>query len=190
MKPAIQLCFAALVAATASCAGMNVPKTYVLNPDTGNGLAVFSISSNGPQSFFHYRRVGERFSRGSVDMWRINLRPDWYNPTSRLVAIELPAGSYEIHRWSALMGAKRAEPTESFSVPFAVVPGRATYLGNIHIEFGTARRATVLTRDMSARDLPLLHSRYPALLDESVDINIPRVHGRGTSNGPSDNGTP
>jgi hypothetical protein len=47
--------------------------------------------------------------------------------------LELPAGSYEIYQWIA---PRIAKSDSRFSIPFRVLRGKATYLGNIHVDMG------------------------------------------------------
>jgi hypothetical protein len=174
MKRFIRLLFLGLLAAAPSCAPAAIPASYTLTPDAGMGLVVFSFSSNAQGMGLFIRRAGEGSSIRAVELRTWFIHPDWENPRTRLITTELPAGSYEIHKWVHVDMRGVAEPDESFTVPFTVTPGRATYIGNVHVALGESRYA-VRTFDRSERDLSLLFSRYPALQRESLDVTISPV---------------
>lgn len=174
MKRFIRLVFLALIIGAASCAPPGIPTSYTLSPDAGRGLVVFSFSSNLQSLALYIRRGGETSSLTSVELRTWWIHPDWENPRTRLIVMELPAGAYEIHRWVDIDWRGVLEPDEPFTVPFTVAPGRAAYVGNVHVARGETRYA-VRTFDRSERDLSLLFTRYPALQRESVDVTISPV---------------
>jgi len=104
-----------------------------------------------------------------------------------LYAIVLPVGDYEIHQVAPAMDSYIAgtagvgvwsEPLRGYR--FRVSPGRVTYLGNLLSRVCTAG-AVVGSRvwsaigdvaDLSARDIPLLRTKYPQLADSTFDIAV------------------
>lgn len=118
---------------------------------------------------------------------------DWKDPPGRLAYIALAPGRYEFYEagfarqvapaatyWTigpggiptsnnpsyagfnaAQYASLNAQP---FVFPFEIVPGKATYVGNLHFIWDDAKRkGTVVLRDGSERDLTLLQQRLPHL---------------------------
>lgn len=165
------LCAALLLASAAACVTFNIPAEYGLNPASGKGLAVFSLTANDQPGNFtiSYRSAGGE-TKGTVNLQTLRDPLDWRDPRGRLVVIELPAGSYEFYDWAGLRG----RSTEQFSIPFSIEPGKATYLGNVHFHVVSGLYG-VRVGDRSSRDLPALFARYPNLQRDAVKTQITKV---------------
>lgn len=107
---------------------------------------------------------------------------DWENPDGRLIVAELPAGEYEIYRWESTDGQVFINAADSFSIPFEVFPGRATYIGGIVIAISMEsyrgswgsklRKVGLQIRNQSERDLKIFLNRYQRLSVNDVTIKI------------------
>ncbi len=128
---------------------------------------------------------------------------DWSDPVGRLAYIALPAGHYEFygagfvragpnrvptwhvdakgvvipnHPWYAGLDSVRYSDrdAEPFSIPFDILPGKATYLGNLHFLWSDAEETGKVQRlDRAERDLALLRQRLPELRVEQIKIAPP-----------------
>ena len=123
---------------------------------------------------------------------------DWHSPTGRLAYFSLTPGRYEFFRcgfarqtggggqyWSV---GPNGVPTnnnpaysaltvpvyagfdgEPFSARFEILPGRATYVGNLHFVWNEVQqRGRVIVTDRSDRDLALVLQRLPKLRPEQI----------------------
>lgn len=127
-----------------------------------------SLSTNDEiQNFGVFVRDTITRKRTEIALWT-NLNPlDWKAPRGRLVAVELPEGAYEVFSWETYgIGAGR-----QFSIPFKIVAGRASYIGNVYIEILTEENIfRVVVSDESKRDLALMLQRYTNI--KAMDVII------------------
>lgn len=193
------------------CGAINMPNDFILQRDSSNGVVVVSLTYSG----VCVRGVDFKFHKGSIyDPFRGNVYLskekqdllDWgkwcegqsswsgkwpegvtQSEVGRVFAFLLPAGEYKFYKtlleevWS-----------KRISMPFTVLPGRITYLGNIHIqaqenETSFADKAKLLIarfsvsgksrytskfgiRDMRERDLELLKKKHPNLEIDDVEV--------------------
>lgn len=90
-----------VVLSLVGCATTNVGRSYTLTDNSGEGLAVASLSYAGlgdsetPTCYF--RRVGSEETR-SLMLNTLPLPLDWKSPPGALVYFALPAGRYEFFR--------------------------------------------------------------------------------------------
>lgn len=123
---------------------------------------------------------------------------DWQSPQGRLVYIALPPGRYEFYKagfprqtsgstasWSIGKGGVatntnpnyagfnapqyRPQDATRFRVPFEIVAGQATYIGNLHFVWSEwQRQGHVIVRNEALRDLALLRERLPRVRAEQI----------------------
>lgn len=144
---------------------------------------------SGENPTWRYRRL-DKDSDGFVLAHNTRQPLDWDSPPGRLVYIALPPGQYEFYQcgfarvrgggqyWTIGPGGAPTNsnslyssfntPTydnfkaEPFSVQFEVKPGKATYIGNLHLVWQEDRkRGEVQVRDRAERDIDLLKRRLP-----------------------------
>jgi hypothetical protein len=157
----------------AGCAHLNLEPEYTLANKPGKGVLVMSMTytPDSPTFTLVYRPVGTT-DRDALVSNTIPHPEDWKNPAGRLVVIELPAGQYEIFQWAG----NALESRRPFSVPFTVSTGKATYIGNVHVEVRRERGTFQVTvTDNSDRDLPLFHGRYKNMKSTDVVTSISTV---------------
>lgn len=203
MKPLhrIALILAVPIVILSACSTSNIDQDWRLEGNE-NGLVIVSVSSSGMRQFhmtLHWQGVDSsrsaylEFQDSSDPMaWdspcRVGLSPNLLGQkdcTGRLAVFELPGGEYEFHllRGDAefLGGLRTMDVTATFSVKFMVIPGRASYLGNLHflfpdeIEWGDDATYHPLVRDMEERDLRLFEQNYPHISRYEVDGRESRI---------------
>ena len=173
MDRLISLVWLAMLGCLSSCASFNAPLDYKLSPSSDYGLAVLSFTANGRVGnfFLQYRDIATS-NGGDITLWTFKNPLDWRSPTrGRLVVLELPAGSYEIYQWIAPLSAKS---DSSFSIPFRVLRGKATYLGNVHVNIGQGTYE-FRVENTAQRDLDVLFRRYPHLRKDDIEIAISSI---------------
>jgi hypothetical protein len=166
---------------SAGCVTFNVTKEYSLSSTTGKGLLVFSFTTSDDvkNPYLHYRNknTGEK---GEI-LRNTNRDPlDWESPPGRLVVLELGSGQYEFYSWAILypsLGLTSVESRKDFSVPFAIVPGKATYVGNLHLRLiEEPLRYDFDVADKSERDLTLLRQQFVNIKDNDILKTVSRFH--------------
>jgi hypothetical protein len=184
------MCVAVL---TGGCASFNAGTDYRPTPNSDRGLAVFSLTGSGIGYFnIKFRKTPGEKESFAPSGGTGGPKPDWINPTGRLVAIELDAGEYEFFAWEDHFGAGPSQSMATivpspndpgklairsrlsktpFSVRFRVSSGAVTYLGNVHLEL-TSDSYTVRVFDRSDRDLPLFHERYSRIRSAEVQKSL------------------
>lgn len=174
------------IAFLSSCATSNIGSAYRLSPSGETGIVSGSLTRDGAYSEYSvfYRQIPGGES-GHLGIGQANVIIPYFpkgdfndrHTKGELFAVELPAGVYEFYRWHVGSGMTSIEPTDPFSIRFRVVPGRATYIGNFHFT-QTAHLGLTVTGvkvsylDMSARDVPLLAIKFPALSEHPVTTEI------------------
>ena len=191
MRRVIVWLLACLAVSASGCASFNVGADYSPIPDSHKGLAVFSLTGSGIGYFnIKFRRTSGGAAGFAPSGGTAGPKPDWIDPTGRLVAIDLDGGEYEFFAWEDHFG---AGPTQSmatvvsdasgtmairarssktpFSVRFLVHSAAVTYIGNIHVAL-TGDGYTVRVSDQADRDLALFHQRYTRIKLEEVQRNL------------------
>jgi hypothetical protein len=149
------------------CTSFNVQNDYSLDPSSKKGLLVLSFTAETEfqNLVLQYREINTG-STGEITLFTYQNPLDWNMPRGRLATIELPTGQYEIFNWATPMGDRSVK---EFSIPFSIVAGKATYIGNVHFAFlKKTKLYQFRVTDMSSRDLPLLFQRYPNLGQNDV----------------------
>lgn len=182
---------------TAGCASM--PET--IDPTTKiemtKGVLLAAITSDGsPQvmdAWFFYRKRGttEELRLDAFGMAGLIKKPNDFggtdSRTGRLIALPLEPGEYELFNWmlyvTRLGGHGYISPkTPPAPHSFTIRSGEITYLGGLHIDtilgkntFGVslAFGGNPDVTDQSARDLPLLKTKYPNLANWPVQTSVP-----------------
>jgi len=158
-----------------ACATKSVKSDYVPASESGKGVVSGSITYDGHYAGYRvwYRQIPEGES-GFFEWGKGKILIPYFpsgdfedqDVKGAIFAAELPAGTYELYRWSVECGAARITPTQPFSVRFTVEPGRAVYTGNFHFvetaNLGlTVTAVDVTYSDAHERDLNKLKSKYP-----------------------------
>jgi hypothetical protein len=173
------------VAAIGACASIGTA-----NVDSGwrpgaNGLLVASVTSSGynPGTLW-FQVVRSHAPTEVVASIPVNdsaYGADWLagdpavlkGGSGRLAVIELAPGDYEMRRWVINVSNRAAyTSTRSFGYRFTISPGKATYLGNVHVDIQrgptSALPFAVSLEDRRERDLPIFHRKYSAVRAEDV----------------------
>ena len=133
----------------------------------GKGLAVGSITNESP-----YANLAALLYRKTGSGGESYFQPD----RSDLIAVELPAGDYEMFSWRVTIEDGWVVAAKMFRVPFRIEPGKATYVGSyaFHIETRALNHVTssagnltwagdVACAERFEVDMRLFAARYPAL---------------------------
>jgi hypothetical protein len=173
----------------AGCRTTNVSGAHALDPASGNGVVVVSLTMSGvPGAFnmfvdFRGVTVDHKSSVPVSDLfasadWRCPLGPvTEANPCGRLAVIELREGEYEFYSWHGQSGGApggltmSARASRDFAKRFKVLAGRAVYLGNIHFAVGRGV-FTMTVLDLRDRDLALLHGKHPNIGPDAIVVTI------------------
>ena len=98
--------------------------------------------------------------------------PDNY--FGKLVAIELPAGEYEIYQLEGLSKYEKIYAERELSIKFTVVPAKVNYLGNLHYHI-KKKNFIYGVKNMMQRDIPLLISKYGQFDSQDIIVNLLRM---------------
>jgi hypothetical protein len=177
-----------LASGCASVGTANVEPAY--RPST-SGLLVVSVTASGynPGTLW-YQIVRSGAVAHTVASIPVNDRAyglDWEagdpavpnSGAGRVAVIELGPGEYEMRRW-VINVANRAAfiSTKPFGFRFEIEAGKATYLGNVHVDIQrTADPDTlpfaVALEDRRDRDLAILHRKYPGVRKDQLIFGGP-----------------
>lgn len=176
------------------CGTLNVSRNYMLNEKSNAGILVVSMTQSEDQYhylWYHYRSLDNSIT-GRIPGTHTELSNDWRidkdkpknNYIGRIGIIELPAGEYELYKWTGWInhGLIRyiITPIKLFSYKFKVIPGKALYIGNIdmrlnkenHILSIVIKNTCLRIIDSRNRDLELIFKRYNNIKSENVIIDI------------------
>lgn len=176
MKKILTALCIALLAGAGACAKLNVGGNYTVDAASGQGLAVFSFTTNDRVNNFYlqYHAMGGGKPRNDITLWTVHNPLDWHDPRGRLVVIELPAGEYELY--NVIGTGRRFEGTDPFSIPFTIEAGRVKYLGNVNVVIDNSLAGFwVGVNDRADLDLRTFFERYPRLSPGDVDVAVTRV---------------
>jgi len=188
----------ALMLVLAGCGGEpNVHGDYDLSQAAadGHGLLIASFTTDTPYPDFHMwtiMRLRHPNDRGMFDVAEIqaesgcDLDKPGQSPfkdyCGRLVSLELHAGVYEIYWFHTETGNVNFAPLDPVSTTFTIKPGRATYVGNIHMTLDKTDETFLgkhrvpggwpAVSDQRDRDIPLLEQLVPTLKPELIDYEI------------------
>jgi hypothetical protein len=165
--------------------GNSLPSNFELSEASGRGVAIASIISS-------IKEMPDDFPSGRADVYYrkidLSLYGTMFKQTflrGKLVAVELPAGDYEVYDWSFRDSDWRITPVAPFSVRFHVTAGKAIYLGSYNFQrtFGgtsnrgmqdraESDRVEVIATDESERDLEFLSTQYPQLTTSGISSSM------------------
>ena len=177
-------CIAVAGGLLAGCAPTGTANIEPGHQPTDKGLLVASVTLSGPdpgQLSYQVVRVGA--SGETVVIIPVNdpqFGLDWRHGDpavqgggfGRLAVLELPPGDYELRRGFIHVSAQESYTSRRYGYRFTIQPGKATYLGNVHVDIAGASGKGVQARtsivDRRGRDLPLLHKKYAGIKPEQV----------------------
>lgn len=169
-----------------ACATQSVDNSYVPSEHSGRGIAIVSVTYSGRYS--GYSVIYSSLDKSTTGRFQVGeamaLIP--YIPkmdfetdaaTGNVVAVELPAGSYEINDWHVGSGYFHLRPARPFSIRFDVAPGKAVYLGNFHFEqtgsMGLSVTGVKLAhRDETKRDIPAIARKLPNVARAPLSASV------------------
>lgn len=168
----------------AGCFTQNVTKDFRFKPDGKTGLVFASVTVSGERPlvlFIKYRPVDAKEGPEYQQIPVINsLVPmDWDpkgrvisedSPAGRLMAIELPAGRYEFYNWHGTIPGYSIA-SKAFAYQFEVVPGRAVYVGNMHLRIDGVRYQ-MNVHDRHDRDVVLMKQKVPLVAEDQMDTKL------------------
>lgn len=180
-----------------SCASMPNPTEPTAKVDLSKGVLLAAVTSDGSSqvmdAWFFYRRKGtaEELRLDAFGVAGLLKKPNDFNSADsrmgRLIALPVEPGEYELFSWTlyvqrlggyGYISPKNPPPPHTFSIR----AGEITYLGNLHVDtvlgknpFGVSMAfgGNPEITDQSARDLPLLKSKYPNLAELPVKPSVP-----------------
>lgn len=194
-----RICTAALIMTLAGCATTITPnspddlKAERLNDQTGILVGSFTRLPERQEHVSHTlyfqqeeieQRPYEIMSFHGNDVLGLYPRDDFQEQDRKglLFAFALPAGNYHFVSYSLESGEGHWRPTQPFSVPFTVEPGKVNYVGDIQLVvhegqdiFGmtTARGGTFHFMNARKKDLPLLKAKYPDIPWNNLVTTVP-----------------
>lgn len=168
-----------LAGCTSSNNHINIREDFALSEDSGSGVVVASVTYSGSFSGYsvYFREVADHATTGKLQIGSgMTMVPpgmmewDIERPGLRgnVFTIELPAGEYEVFKYSASSGYAHGSTRNPISIKFDVVPGEVTYLGNFLFKRTAGFGATVLGLDIlhsnkASRDLEIAGAKHPYL---------------------------
>lgn len=160
----------------------NVPEDYKLRDNAG--VILLSLTASGECGFAYFVEVRQvdTESSYSLGMQDFGHERDWTkfkdecpsepnNYYGKLVAIELPAGTYEIYQIEGVSKYKKIGSDTDISVKFTVTPNKVNYLGNFHFHFNK-RYFHYNAENLSQRDIPLFLNKYKQFNMRDIIFNL------------------
>jgi hypothetical protein len=179
------------------CTSMQAPDATQgtwFEPDGDTGILAGSVSSDNADNFFtqdsnlYFTSLTDPKARVAhlvINDHCKNLGengPDFKDPCGKVFAFILKAGQYKLDRWyvSAQNGAVLINPQQWEGPTITVQPGKATYIGNIHMVYDNdipgagldGWRAWPHVTDQHERDMPILLQKVPPLKPGDVIMAV------------------
>ena len=156
-------------------------------PSPDKGLLLTSLTYHGSYSGYSvlYRKIGSTdFDTLTIGTGTALIPPgmlDWdikhRGLRGNIFAIDLPAGDYEVFSWRVSSGYGNTHPVNDFSIPFRIIPGKTTYIGNFKFDRKGGAGGTVLFVDVqqideSSRDTEIFQKKqtHPATYELEMGI--------------------
>lgn len=172
---------AALVLLLMGCTSQTPKPPQILNMNNAaeNGLVVFSVKYNGPNSGYDvlYRskdikKMGAAGAGVGVALIPTRQKSDFEYSTGKLHVLELPAGKYEFYAWTTKSGMASLSQNKPFSIEFIVEPGKTSYVGSFvfsatHLLGATVTAVRVDYANALSEDTAALRNKY-----SNIDIDI------------------
>jgi hypothetical protein len=173
------------------CATQSVDSSYVLNSQSGDGVITGSISYAGRFSgygiFYKNLATGEtgRLQIGESQALLPPRKSEFEDPhvVGMVFAVKLPAGDYEVFRWTVGSGIANVSSIAPFEIKFKVEPGKLAYIGSFQFKQTSSLGLTVTGvnlayKDAASRDLTIMRKKFPnlaivplsSLIAEGTDI--------------------
>ena len=173
---------AALLAGCVTTGTRNVDAGY---RPTDKGLLVASVTASGYNpgtlSYQLVRAVSPNETVATIPVndeafgldWRLGDPAVQNGGQGRLAVIELAPGDYELrHAFVQVSAQETYTSARRFGYRFTIAPGKATYLGNVHVDMERSPAGRLLSSttlvDRRRRDLALLHDKYSGVKPEQV----------------------
>lgn len=179
---------------TACSSGPNVKRDYSLAKAAadGNGVLVLSLTTDDPDNAYvpeldfgysskPHDASGASLLKGPAGCDKDKPEAsDFADGCGRLFVVELPAGDYYVQPWSVTLfpPLRVCAPMAWEPGHFTIAAGKATYLGEFHLQLGERGQdrigmtkfgaAWVTTSDAHGRDVGLLGQRYPGIDADAV----------------------
>ncbi|HED34403.1 MAG TPA: hypothetical protein ENJ08_09345 [Gammaproteobacteria bacterium] len=169
----------------------NVPASYKLNDKAGLAVVSLTVSDECAQGkghgyayFTEIREINTRKAY-SIAMQGFGSERDWEreekdcstdrgNYYGRLVAIELPAGAYEIYQIEGIAEHRKTYSKNKISVTFMIEPENINYIGNMHYHI-SKKKIIYDVENMSDRDMDYFYKKYPKFNEQDFVTNLLNV---------------
>jgi len=163
----------------------NIPTNYQLKGNVG--VILLSLTASGECGFAYFAEIREIFNKSSysIGMQDFGYERDWIkrnkecpshpdNYFGKLVAIELPVGTYELYQLEGMSRYKKVFAEKDMSVKFIVKANKINYLGNMH--FHVNKKSFIYgVQNFSQRDIRLFQSKYKQFNAQDIIINLLRM---------------
>ena len=141
------------------------PRDSKVQENAATGMVVVALAQPFPEIQLTYRELRDgKTGKPSTAAGPI------VDGETMLFTLLLPAGEYEFFSWAAADRGAHYRSTTPFSVRFRSVPGKITYVGDLHMavapETGTYR---FLPRDNRRRRIALFLKHYPNVSEDQVE---------------------
>jgi hypothetical protein len=160
---------------------MTAPRDYALGSEPKDGIVVISFTHPSlTQAAWMYRDITK--SKGIKGVYErivsTGEHPDVSEPMidgdTRMIAVVLPEGEYELYRWRAAAPFGYREPVKDFSVRFRSVAGRAVYIGNLLMPIDS-KHFWLFVRDRRESEIPLFLKHYPKITDTQIETHLMHI---------------
>lgn len=161
----------------------NISNDYRASSD--KGVVILSLTASGECGYAYFlnirsidgkteRTIGMQEAFKERDWKRKNTDNCSLDETSyvgRLSVIELPPGTYEIHKISGISRFHSFESADKFTLRFKVNKKSIKYIGNAHF-FVTKNTYSFKTQNMQNRDIKLFYTKYPSLKNRDIVLDL------------------
>lgn len=160
----------------------NLSQNYSLNEE--KGVVFFSLTASGECNFNYFIDIRNIISKMSESIGMNDLIDglDWEkeendcpstvdNYHGRLVAIDLPEGTYDIYDLTGVNLNSRISSEEDIVMRFNVRKNEVTYLGNVHFHINK-KGFSFGVRDSTERDITHFKKKFEKLGEEDIKIQI------------------
>ena len=171
----------------------NVNKGYQFPVEKNEGVLLASITQAGfgartaISSTYYFRNIEtgkkHRISISPSLLPGLGSNSDFSSDYGKVVAVSLPAGSYEFNSWRASNNQVALTPGYLLPVGFTIEKGKSTYVGNIYAQMRSMKNlfgisvlgdVEVFFLDKLQRDLPVITSLYPFVNNQNLTVKIAR----------------
>ncbi len=160
----------------------NIPNNYQLSD--GAGVILLSLTASGECGFAYFTEIRAIHDQTnySIGMQDFGHERDWKkkndecpsksdNFFGKLVAVEMPAGEYEIYQLEGMGKYRKVYAKKDFSVKFKVKANKVNYLGNVHLH-ATKKLLFYGAQDLRKRDIALFQEKYKQFNSKDIIMNL------------------